>query len=415
MSTPKPFEISKQIVWEAWQCVRRNAGSFGVDKESIEDVEKDLKGNLYKLWNRMSSGSYLPPAIRGVDIPKKQGGTRRLGIPTVLDRVAQATAKLWLEPKIEPQFHNNSFGYRPCRSAHDAIELTKRRCWEHPWVLEYDIKGMFDNIPHDLIMKALRHHIEEKWVLLYVERWLTAPMVEPETGKTTARTKGTPQGGVISPLLSNLYMHYVFDKWMDREFPTLPWCRYADDGLIHCQSKSLGEHLKSRLKARFEECGLELHPTKTRLIYCQDGFRKGKEENREFTFLGFDFKARNAKSRTKNVIFRSFQPAVSLLGLNKMRHKIKHEWKLGSKVELSLEQLAEMMNPVIQGWLNYYGKFYPSEMYKICRYLNQTLGLWARRKYKRLYRRFQNRSEFVKFMYDKTPKLFAHWKFMKVY
>jgi RNA-directed DNA polymerase len=414
VNKPKPFEISKQIVMEAWKNVKANAGSAGIDEQSIMDCESDLKNQLYKLWNRMSSGSYMPPAVRGVDIPKKDGGKRRLGIPTVMDRVAQTVVKKILEPRIDPLFHENSFGYRPGRSAHDAILSTKIRCFEYSWVLEYDIKGMFDNISHEMLLKAVERHVNEAWIKLYIIRWLKAEMITPE-GQKQIRISGTPQGGVISPLLANLFMHYTFDLWMNREFPSLPWCRYADDGLVHCASREQGQHVLAKLKERMQDCGLELHPEKTCLVYCKDGFRRANAEVTSFTFLGFDFAARPAKSVRTGKLFRSFQPAVAKNALKRMKHHIKHVLNIGRRTELSLEELAKKLNPVVQGWINYYGKFYKTEMYKLCRYLNLILSLWARRKFKRLYRKYKHCSEYVLHMYKIHPKLFAHWKFQPVY
>ena len=415
MNKSKPLEISKQVVWEAWQAVRRNKGSHGIDGESIGEFELNLKDNLYKLWNRMSSGSYFPPPIRGVDIPKSNGKTRRLGVPTVLDRVAQTAVKMMLEPKLEPIFKNDSYGYRPGRSAHDAIHVTKERCFSFDWVLEFDIVGMFDNIPHDLVMKALKQHENDKLVLIYAERWLKAPMLNPD-GSISQRVKGTPQGGVISPLLMNLFMHYALDLWMHREFPELKWCRYADDGLVHCRTEVEGIMLQKALQARLKDCGLELHPEKTRLVYCADGFRRRKTgRSKEFKFLGFDFKARKAKSKRTSKSFMSFQPGVSKSATKAMKHKIKHVWDLRKRVHLSINELAELINPTVRGWLNYYGKFYKTAMYTICKYLNQTLALWARRKFKRLYRRFSSCYDWVKAVFSQKTRLFAHWEFMKLY
>jgi RNA-directed DNA polymerase len=228
------YEISKKDVFESWLKVKKNGGGAGIDGVSVEDFEKNLKNNLYKIWARMSSGSYFPPSVKGVEIPKKTGGVRLLGIPTVGDRVAQNVVVGALEPILEPIFCRDSYGYRPNKSAHDALAVTRARCWERNWVLEFDIRGLFDNIPHDLLTKALQSHVSKKWILLYVDRWLKASTQMPN-GTTVERTAGTPQGGCVSPLLANLFMHYAFDKWMARENPTTPWCRYADDGAPRTQ------------------------------------------------------------------------------------------------------------------------------------------------------------------------------------
>ena len=273
MMQTKPFEIPKRQVFYAWELVKANAGCEGVDQQSLSDFERNLEDNLYKLWNRLSSGSYFPPAVKAVAIPKKSGGERILGIPTVSDRIAQMVVKLELEPQVEPHFLADSYGYRPNKSALDAIGVTRERCWRYDWVLEFDIKGLFDHIPHDLLLKAVHKHTDNRWVRLYIERWLTAPMVMPD-GEKVARTVGTPQGGVISPLLANLYLHYVFDRWLSQHYPHVPWCRYADVGLLHCTTQAEAEQLLAVLDMRFQECGLTLHPQKTRIVYCQDGKRK---------------------------------------------------------------------------------------------------------------------------------------------
>ena len=274
----KPFCISKHVVLEAWRRVKANQGAAGVDKESISDVESNLKDNLYRLWNRMSSGSYLPPPVRTVSIPKAGGGERKLGIPTVMDRVAQMVVKMQLEPDLEPLFHEDSFGYRPFRSAHDALGKARKRCWDNDWVIDLDIKGFFYNIPHDLLLKAVRKHARERWVVLYIERWLKAP-AQDEEGHQSERSKGTPQGGVISPLLANLFLHYGFDHWMAKHHPQTPFERYADDAIIHCRTRAQAEQLLEALRERLAVCGLELNLKKTRIVYCKDANRPRNHEH----------------------------------------------------------------------------------------------------------------------------------------
>ena len=310
MEKTKPFNIPKQLVVQAYERVKANAGAAGVDEESLEDFAKDLKSNLYKLWNRMSSGCYFPPAVKAVPIPKKSGGTRVLGIPTVSDRIAQMVVKLVFEPEVEPHFLPDSYGYRPHKSALDAVGITRERCWHYNWILEFDIKGLFDNISWELLMKAVKKHTNNSWVLLYIERWLKAPMQLPD-GSEIARTKGTPQGGVISPVLSNLFLHYVFDKWMQKNHQYVAWCRYADDGLVHCRTEEQAQQLLCELTVRFEECELELHPDKTKTVYCKDGSRKGKYHTTSFDFLGYTYRPRTVKNSKRNSMFVSFTPAVS--------------------------------------------------------------------------------------------------------
>ena len=408
MNTAKPFTIPKILVMDAFKAVKTNAGSAGIDKQSIEDFEKNLKDNLYKLWNRMSSGSYFPPPVKAVPIPKKSGGERILGIPTVSDRTAQMIVKLMLEPILEPIFLSDSYGYRPGKSAIDAVGITRKRCWKYDWVLEFDIKGLFDNIDHDLLLRAVKHHTDNKWVILYIERWLRAPM-QKEDGTLIERNKGTPQGGVVSPVLSNLFLHYVFDTWMLRNLPQSLWCRYADDGLVHCKSLKEAEEIKTMLQARFLECGLELHPVKTKIVYCKDGSRKGDAENTKFDFLGYTFRPRMAKNSKRNTLFCNFTPAVSKTALKSMRAKIR-ELNFRNRTELSLEEIAKMCNPILSGWIMYYGKFYPSALYPVYRHFNKSLVAWAMRKYKRFKGHKTNASLFLESVAEKRPHLFVHWK-----
>lgn len=404
----KPFDIPKQQVMQAYKLVKANAGAAGVDKQSLQDFEKNLKDNLYKIWNRLSSGSYMPPPVKAVSIPKKSGGERILGVPTVGDRIAQMVVKLQFEPLVEPKFLQDSYGYRPKRSALDAIEVTRRRCWKYDWVLEFDIKGLFDNIPHDLLMKAVRKHTECKWTILYIERWLKAPM-QSSDGVINQREMGTPQGGVISPVLSNLFLHYVFDLWMKRNHPGKPWCRYADDGLVHCKTEKETQMILKELKARFEECGLELHPTKTRIVYCKDGSRKRKYPITSFDFLGYTFRPRVVKNRKRNSLFISFTPAVSKAALKSMRATTrKFNWR--NRTDLSLEDIARKYNPVLNGWLQYYGKYCRSALYPVWRHFNNALVAWAMKKYKHYKGHKIRASKFLEGIAKKNPHLFAHWR-----
>jgi len=403
----KPYEISKKVVWEAWKQVKANHGAAGVDEESVSDFEKNVKDNLYKIWNRMSSGSYFPPPVRTVEIPKKSGGERLLGIPTVADRVAQVVAKMYLEPVLEPNFHQDSYGYRPGKSAIQAVEVTRRRCWKYDWVLEFDIKGLFDNINHDLLMRAVRKHTDCKWMLLYIERWLKAPF-QGEDGILVERTKGTPQGGVISPLLANLFLHYVFDKWMERNYPQVPFCRYADDGVVHCRTEAEAWLMKEVLESRFKECNLELHREKTRIIYCKDEDRRKEYSQTSFDFLGFTFRPRRSKNRWGKP-FINFSPAVSNEAGKAMRQEARR-WRLHLRSDKSLEDLSRMFSPIVRGWINYYGSFYKSALYPTLRHLNRTLVRWAERKFKRL-RRHQRRAEYwLGRIAQRQPWLFPHWR-----
>lgn len=403
----KQFNIDKQTVMKAYRLVKANAGSAGVDKVSLEAFEKDLKGNLYKIWNRMSSGSYFPPAVRAVSIPKKNGGQRILGVPTVADRVAQTVVKLQIELAFEEIFLPDSYGYRPGKSALDAVGVTRQRCWKMDWVLEFDIKGLFDNISHELLMKAVRKHVQDKWALLYIERWLTAPM-QGEDGMVIARDRGTPQGGVISPILANLFLHYAFDTWMTRNFPQSPWCRYADDGLVHCRTKAEAEAIKAALQARFSECELEMHPDKTKIVYCKDSNRPGSHASQSFDFLGFTFRPRKARNQQKKVNFCTFSPAASRAAMKSMRTTIR-QLRLKHRSQTEVDAIALELNPVLRGWIQYYGRYGRSEMHHLYRYVDESLNRWARRKYKGLKNGKVRASTWFRSIRCRRPKLFVHW------
>ena len=407
MNQTKPFVIPKERVMQAFKLIKANAGGVGVDQQSLLDFEKDLKDNLYKLWNRLSSGSYFPPPVKAVSIPKKSGGERILGVPTVADRIAQMVVKLTLEPEVEPHFLPDSYGYRPKKSALDAVGITRQRCWQFNWLVEYDIQGFFDNLDHELLMKAIKKHTACKWVLLYVERWLKAPL-QLADGTRRERTQGVPQGGVMSPLLSNLFLHYVFDVWMTKQYPHLPWCRYADDGLVHCQTEPQAQQLLAELLQRFKACGLMLHPTKTKIVYCKDGKRKSKYPQTKFEFLGYSFQRRTVKSK-QNELFVSFTPAVSRTAQKSMRAKTR-EQKFYRRSELSLNAIAEQFNPVLRGWIEYYGAYQRSGLYPVLRHFNKTLVAWAMRKYKKLRGHKTKASIFLQKIAKTEPTLFAHWK-----
>jgi len=407
MDKAKPFDISKHVVWEAYKRVKANKGAAGIDDESISVFEEHLRDNLYKIWNRMSSGSYFPPPVKVVEIPKKNGGTRILGVPTVADRIAQMVAKMYFEPKVEPHFHSDSYGYRPGKSAIDAVAVTRRRCWRYDWLLEFDIKGLFDNIDHDLLMRAVKIHTDCKWLLMYIERWLKAPF-QMEDGRILKRRSGTPQGGVISPVLSNLFLHYVFDKWMERHFPKNPWARYADDAVVHCRTKTEAEGLLEWLHKRFNECGLELHPDKTRIVYCKDDDRRGDYPEIKFDFLGYTFRPRRSKNRYGK-FFINFTPGVSNKAAKAMRNTIGN-WRIYLKPDKSVEDISRMFNPVIRGWINYYGQFYKSALYSVLRHMNRALIHWARRKFKRLSRHRRRAEHWLGGIARRKPQLFAHWQ-----
>jgi len=407
MSEAKPFSISKQEVWDAYQRVKANQGAAGIDEQSIAQFEEHLKDNLYKLWNRMSSGSYFPPAVLTVKIPKAGGGERKLGVPTVADRIAQTVVKARLEPKVEPLFHANSFGYRPGRSALQAVGQARRHCWDYDWVLDLDVRGFFDNIDWELMMKAVRKHAQEPWVVLYIERWLKAPAQEAD-GTLVERTAGTPQGGVISPLLANLFLHYAFDVWMARQYPHLPFERYADDAIVHCRTKREAEEVWAAIAARLKDCRLELHPEKTKVVYCKDDDRRGNYPTQKFDFLGYTFRPRRSKNH-EGKFFINFTPAVADKAAKAIRVEIR-SWHLPKRSDKSIEDLSRMFNPIIRGWLQYYGRYYRSAMYPSMRQLDRALTRWASRKYKKLRRHQRRAAHWIARISRRAPKLFAHWQ-----
>jgi group II intron reverse transcriptase/maturase len=399
--TSKSYDIPKNVVVEAWKQVRANRGSAGIDGESIKDFERNLKDNLYKIWNRMSSGSYFPPLVKSVEIPKKTGGTRRLGIPTVSDRVAQAVVKICLEARLEQIFHPDSYGYRPEKSALDALGQARQRCWKYDYVVEFDIKGLFDNIDHELLMKAVEKHVDEGWIKLYIRRWLKASFKD-DTGS------GTPQGGVISPLLANLFMHYAFDMWMKRENPQCPFERYVDDVVIHCRSEREAVELLKHLNVRLNECKLELNLDKTRIVYCKDRDRRRKYPHIEFDFLGYTFRGRYIKDRTGK-LWTNFVPAVSRKSEKSFRNKIKG-LKIHRRTCSEIEDIAKLLNPIVQGWLNYFSAYCKSGVAYSMKCVNNILRIWMERKYKLLRKHTTRTWEQLQNIAKSNSTLFAHWK-----
>lgn len=405
-SSGKSFEISKREVWEAYLKVKANQGAAGVDGCSMEEFDQDRKNNLYRVWNRMSSGSYFPPAVKAVEIPKSHGdGVRVLGVPTVGDRIAQTVVAARLEAKVEPIFHPDSYGYRPRRSALDAVGACRRRCWKSDWVIDLDIQKFFDTVPWDLVVKAVEVHTEDRWVVLYVKRWLQAPLQLPD-GTLQQRDRGTPQGSAVSPVLANLFMHYAFDMWLARTYPGVQFERYADDAVVHCASERQAREVLAALRNRMEEVGLRLHPDKTRVVYCKDGKRRGVFEHTSFTFLGYAFRARKARGRNGK-FFTSFLPAISKQALKKISREVR-SWRLHMRLHLTFTELARWINPVVRGWLQYYGVFYRSVLFPLLRRINAYLMRWIRKKYKRL-RRFKNAHGFWQRITHQHPRLFAHW------
>jgi RNA-directed DNA polymerase len=407
MSEAKPFCITKKEVWEAYKRVKANKGAAGVDEQTLKDFEKGWKDNLYKIWNRMSSGSYFPPPVLTVKIPKKNGGERKLGIPTVADRIAQQVVKARLEPKLEPLFHEDSYGYRPKKSALEAVGRARERCWRYDWVIDLDIKGFFDNLDQNLLLRAVRKHALEPWIVLYIERWLKAPRQE-EDGRLVPREKGTPQGGVISPLLANLFLHYALDRWLAVNYPQVPFERYADDAIVHCRTEGQAQEMRKAIAERLRSCGLELHPEKTKIVYCKDDSRKGTYSNESFDFLSYTFRPRKARNR-KGKFFINFSPAVSEQAAKDMRDTIR-SWKLPKRSDQTIEELSRMFNPIVRGWLHYYGRYYRSALYASLHVLDRNLARWAKRKYKKLRCHHRRARHWIARLARRAPMLFAHWQ-----
>jgi RNA-directed DNA polymerase len=408
-SQEKSFVIPKQLVWEAWKRVRANKGAPGVDMQSLTEFESDLRNNLYRIWNRMSSGTYFPPPVRAVEIPKPHGGgVRILGVPTVADRIAQTVAALALEARTESIFHDDSYGYRPRRGALDALAKCRLRCQKKSWVLDLDVQKFFDSVDHDLMVKAVEVNTthDRRWVVLYVKRWLKAPLQLPD-GTIQARDRGTPQGSAVSPVLANLFMHYAFDTWLECEFPTVEFERYADDAVVHCVTERQALQVRAALEARMGEVGLRLHPDKTKIVYCKDDNRPRSHEHVSFVFLGYEFRARSVRSKN-GVMFTAFTPAISPEALKKISGEVR-SWRIHSRTRHSLQELADWLNPVVRGWMTYYGRFTPAALMPLLKRVNGYLVRWARKRYRRL-APFKRAKRWWDELVSRNRPLFAHWQ-----
>lgn len=402
----KAFEIPKSLVWASYHDVRRNRGAPGCDGQTLADFDQQRDRNLYKIWNRLCSGSYFPPPVREKRIPKDNGKERVLGIPTVSDRIAQGAVKRYVEAALDPMFHADSYGYRPGKSAHDALRQCALRCRRYNWVLEVDIRAFFDHVRHDLIIQALEHHQMPAWVILYCRRWLEAPM-QNEAGEMQPRHRGTPQGGVISPLLANLFLHYAFDLWMGRACRGVPFERYADDIVIHCSRMSEAVRIKQQLEERLADVGLTINEDKSKIVYI-DVFER-RNVATSFTFLGYDFKVRTLKNH-KGELFRKCMPGASMKAMRRIVQVIKH-WRLHRSTAADLKALARRYNAVVRGWIEYYGKFwYRNFSYRLWSAMQSRLLKWMKSKYRISTRHAGRKLDQAR---RDNPKLFAHWYLLR--
>jgi len=405
----KSIPISRSMIWEAYKKVRANKGSAGVDEVSMDEYDADRRKHLYKLWNRMASGSYFPPPVKEVEIPKKDGKVRKLGIPTISDRVAQVAIKMYIEPRFEAIFSENSYGYRPNKSAHQALEKVRENTRKNDWVIDLDIKGFFDNISHEKLMLAVEKHVPENWIKLYIKRWLEAPILKKSGELITKQGKGTPQGGVISPLLANLFLHYGFDKWLEKTDPTANFARYADDVIVHCRSKRHAEHILTLINQRINNIDLELHPDKTKIVYCKDYRRKEKYPVVKFDFLGYSFQPRTTKSKKTQGVFLGFDCAISISSCKRIADKL-GELEVEKMTFKSVVGIAQKLNPRIRGWINYFEKFRLSNLHKVFKLLNQRVVRWARKRYKRYKTSIRRAYSWLTRVQHQYPYLFYHWQ-----
>lgn len=404
----KAFEIPKELVWASYLDVRKNRGAPGCDGQTLKQFDEDRNKNLYKIWNRLSSGSYFPPPVREKRIPKGDGKERILGIPTVSDRIAQGVVRQYMEARLDPLFHKDSYGYRPGKSAHQAIATCAERCRRNGWVLEIDISAFFDNVQHDLVIKALEHHKMPPWVILYCKRWLEAPMVCMENpSELRQRKKGTPQGGVISPLLANLFLHYAFDIWMQKHHRYVPFERYADDIVCHFRRMKDAENLRCSLRERFADVGLQINEKKSKIVYI-DTFER-RNVDLSFTFLGYDFKVRTLKNY-KGELYRACMPGASMKAMRNITETIK-EWRIHRSTADSPEVLAGRYNAILRGWIDYYGKFwYRNFSYRLWSAFQSRLVKWMKNKYRISQREAEWRLLLLK---REKPTLFAHWYLLR--
>lgn len=411
-TTSKTVPVTKEMVKAAYRKVKSNHGAAGVDKESLEAFQADLSNNLYVIWNRMSSGSYFPKPVRSVSIPKANGKKRVLGIPTVSDRIAQQVVKDYLEPRLEAQFEDQSYGYRPLKSAHQAVETVQENVRRYAWVIDMDIKSFFDEVDHELLMKAVERHVPETWVKTYIRRWLESPAQQPDGRLIQKDGRGTPQGGVISPLLANLFLHYVLDKWLSKQYPGIAFVRYADDIVIHCHTETEAKQMLEVIRTRLTECKLRLSEEKTKMVYCQDYRRpKKKDYGKKFDFLGFTFKPRPLPSK-RGGMFLGYGCAIS----QKAQTRITEGWKqlkLHRRSELTIQDIADLVNPQMIGIIRYYGKFKLWELQRLMWHFEFRLVKWVLNKYRKFKGSYSAGYRWIKELKRSYPAMFYYWTVFK--
>jgi group II intron reverse transcriptase/maturase len=403
----KSIPITKMMVWEAYKKVKSNKGGSGIDQQTLDDFDLNRSKELYKVWNRLSSGSYFPPTVKRVFIPKANGKTRPLGIPTVSDRIAQQVVKTLVEPRLESEFMECSYGYRPNKSAHSAVNKVQEYVRKNSWIIDLDIKEFFENVNHELLLKALKVHVSEKWILMYILRWLEASVQFPDGTIKKSTGKGTPQGGVISPLLSNLYLHYCVDKWLHIHYPKAKMVRYADDIVISCQTQQEAIQLLTKLKQRLTDCGLTAHPEKTKLVYCKKDGRNLKGYSVQFDFLGFSFRPIMMKLK-KGGSFLQFDCIMSRKAKVRITQELR-KLEFHNKTQRNIQDLAILLNPKIRGWVNYYGKINRRCLKPVFYYLHHRLIKWTLNKYKRFKRSKVKAVQWLRWVFNSFPNLFYHW------
>ncbi len=401
----KTVPVSYHMVVEAYRKVKQGGKAAGIDQESWADFEgKQVERELYVIWNRMASGSYFPQVLREVEILKKDGKMRKLGIPTIRDRIAQEVVKKYMEQRIDERFHPNSYGYRPLKSSRQAIEQVRQNCLKLDWVIDMDITKFFDEINHELLLKAVDAMELENWIRMYVQRWLQMKVVKADGTMYDRGNKGTPQGGVISPLLANLFLHYGLDKWLEKNYPQIRFVRYADDAVVHCKDKSEAEQLLSAIRERMKQIGLSLNEEKTRIVYCKDYRRKQNHEHVQFGFLGFSYQPRQTKLKGNR--FMAFTAEISKDNQKKIREKIREivNWRNTTK---KIEQIAEELNSKLRGWINYFELYGKGQLRKTMFYLEEKLVKWLSRKHKQGIRKSLPQMQQLR---KQKPTLFYHWE-----